>query len=128
MTTWAEVKTFVGKSFKYEEVNEHLLKFLFDTEGGRSQLIFIEHAFNDSADWIKFNSPIGKVENVNIATAARMLAGRIVGGITIEGDVVVVTNSMPLENLDANEIEEPLVRIALIADELESLLTGGDTW
>lgn len=51
----------------------------------------------------------------------------LVGGIMSDGEYVYVTNTMPLRNLDANEITEPLVRVTTIADSIEAELLGKDT-
>lgn len=128
MTTWVELKKYIHDNYKVEEVNEGFLKLLFDTESGRSQLVFIEHAFNDNADWVKVTSPFGKLEKIDLAAAARMLAERIVGGLIVVNELVVIANSLPLENLDANEINETMLRITFIADELEKLFVGKDDW
>lgn len=129
MTTWNEVKTYVHQNYKVEDVHEGLMKLLFEVSLGRSQLVFIEHAHNDSgADWIKVVSPIGKLDSVNVVEAAKYVAKTIVGGILVEGDLVCVTNAMPLQNLDANELDEPMRRVTMIADDIEKLLTGTDNW
>ena len=128
MTTWAEVKKYVHQKYKVEDVNDDLMKLLFETSAGRSQLVFIEHAYNDSAEWIKMNSPLGKLDEVNIATACRLISDKLMGGIVLHDDMVAVTNAMPIADLDANEIDEPMARLSMIADELERYLTGKDTW
>jgi hypothetical protein len=127
MTTWIDVKRFVHANYKAEELNDSLLKFLFDTGNLRSQIIFMEYAQNDfGGQWVKVNSPIGRVDEVDVVKAAEKIADMLVGGIIVSGDYVYVSNSMPLQNLDANEITEPLTRIVNIADALESELLGKD--
>lgn len=128
MTTWAEVKTYVHNKYKVEDVNDDLMRLIFNLDNGRTQLVYIEHAFNESAQWIKINSPIGKVSDLNVASAARIASEKIVGGIIIIGDFVYLTNAMPLENLDGNEVDEPLGRVMSIADEMERNLVGGDAF
>lgn len=126
MSTWADVKAHVHNTYKVEDVNDGLMKLVFSFDDGRSQLAFIEHSFNEAAEWIKVHSPIGPVDSVNLKSAAKIASDKIVGGIIILGDRVYLTNAMPLENLDTNELEEPLHRVVATADEMERNLVGGD--
>jgi hypothetical protein len=128
MSTWKDVQEYVHKTYKVEDVNEGLMKLTFNMGDGRSQVGFVEHAFNDKADWIKVHSPIGPVDTVNLKSAAKIASDKIVGGIIVMSDMVYLSNAMPLENLDTNELEEPLHRILSIADEMERNLVGGDDY
>ena len=128
MTTWAEVKTYVHNKYKVEDANEDLMRLLFSLDNGRSQLVYIKHVYNDSAEWIRIESPIGKAADMNIASAARIASEKIVGGIIIIGETVFLSNAMPLQNLDGNEVDEPLGRVMTIADEMERNLVGGDAY
>ncbi|HEY3547543.1 MAG TPA: hypothetical protein VGK17_15835 [Propionicimonas sp.] len=127
MTTWSDVTRFVHSHYKAENLNDGLMKLLFNTAGLRSQIVFIEHATNDAgAEWVKVNSPIGTSAEVDVRRAAAKVSTMLVGGLSVSGDYVYVTNAMPLENLDANEITEPLERVMSIADSLEAQLLGKD--
>ncbi|MCX6501580.1 MAG: hypothetical protein NT132_04090 [Microbacterium sp.] len=127
MATWADTKGFIAANYRYEEVNDTLLKLVFDTGGLRSQLVFVAWDKNsEGVEWIRVNSPIGPVGEVDIARAATRLGDMIVGGIVVIGDYAYVTNAVPLLNLDANELVEPMVRVLSIADQLEGELLGRD--
>ncbi|MGM7422939.1 hypothetical protein [Cellulosimicrobium sp. CpK407] len=76
---------------------------------------------------MKVNSPIGTIAEVDVGRAIEIVGGMLVGGIMSDGEYVYVTNTMPLRNLDANEITEPLVRVTTIADSIEAELLGKDT-
>ena len=58
--------------------------------------------------------------------AARRLEDMVVGGITINDNLVFVTTAMPLENIDASEITDSIERIVNIADRLEADILGTD--
>lgn len=108
-------------------INGSLIKLLFSTTNLRSQIVFLEHAVNDSgSEWLKVSSPVGTIAQVDVVRASTMVYGMLVGGIAVGGEFVYVTNSMPMANLDANEIIEPMERVLNIADHLESELVGGD--
>ncbi|OJV81534.1 MAG: hypothetical protein BGO37_06245 [Cellulomonas sp. 73-92] len=127
MADWSDVTRFVHSRYKAEDVSASLMKLLFNTAGLRSQIVFLEHATNDSgAQWVKVNSPIGTSAEVDVRRAAEIVADMLVGGIVVSGEYVYVTNAMPLQNLDANEIIEPLERVMSIADSIEAQLLGKD--
>ena len=49
-----------------------------------------------------------------------------VGGLALVGNLVSFRHSLPLENLNINELEAPLALVTTTADHLERALTGGD--
>ena len=72
------------------------------------------------------NSPIGKLTPQQVMYAARRLEDMVVGGITINDNLVFVTTAMPLDNIDASEITDSIERIVNIADRLEADILGTD--
>ena len=127
MTTWADTKRYLHANYLVDEVAPNVLKLLFTTANERSQIAFVAlETSNTGVDWVRVNSQIGLVGEVDLRLAAEALTARIVGGLVVYGDTVHVTNSVPLANLDANELVEPLERVVSIADELEAQLLGRD--
>lgn len=128
MTTWSDVNRFVHANYTAENINDSTIKLIFDTGNLRSQIVFVARSWNDTgAEWVKVNSPIGTIGEVDVRRAAEIVGGMLVGGIMSDGAYVYVTNAMPMQNLDANEITEPLVRVVTIADSIEAELLGTDT-
>lgn len=127
MATWRDLVNFIDRTYKYEILNDGLLKLVFNTSNLRSQLVFLEHATSGSgAEWFKVNSPIGKLTPQQVMYAARRLEDMIVGGIIINDNLVFVTTAMPLENIDASEITDSIERIVNIADRLGADILGTD--
>lgn len=126
MASWHDIQGFIRSTYKAEVIGDSALKLLFNTRGLRTQVVFVEHTFNDTSDWIKVSSPIGTADEVDLRTAASLLSRMVVGGIVIEEGYVYVVNAMPTQNIDANEITEPLERVMNIADSLEAQLLGKD--
>ena len=48
------------------------------------------------------------------------------GAHALVGNLVTFRHSLPLENLNINELESPLALVTTTADQLERTLTGGD--
>ena len=127
MATWRDFVGFIDRTYKYEILNDDLLKLVFNTSNLRTQLVFLEHAIcNSGAEWFKVNSPIGKLTPQQVMYAARRLEDMVVGGIIINDNMVFVTTAMPLENIDASEITDSIERVVNIADRLEADILGTD--
>lgn len=127
MTTWDGLKDFVNAQYQIEELSEHLLKVIFNTGNLRTQVAFIEFAGNETGvAWVKMTSPIGRVADIDLRVASEKLAEMIFGGLVVAREWVYVTNGMPLQDLDPNEVTETLGLLVGIADGLEKELLERD--
>ena len=127
MSICEAVKGLISMKFNVTEISDgDALKMLFDVGGGRSQLVFVEHAYNDQADYIQVLSPVGDIPQVNIVEVARDVGKKVLGGVVLVDDRVYLTHSAPLADIDENEILEPIHRICAMADELEQHYLGTD--
>jgi hypothetical protein len=128
MANWEQFHAFIKSNYIVQDDSGNVLTLVFEVNGGRSQIIVLERqSFKSSdSDWVTVSSPVGKVANINLTLALRKANGYVVGGLTIEDDFLLVRHSAPLANLDANEIVEPMLTLARVADQLEAGLVGGD--
>ena len=97
---------------------------------GRSQLLVLQRAalLNGAEDWAVLTSPVGPAAKVDLAVALSKVGNMVVGGLAIEGDILVLKHTIPLANLDTNEFERPLRLLLSSADDLEEELVGGDQY
>ncbi|NHB85402.1 hypothetical protein G7085_14375 [Tessaracoccus sp. HDW20] len=124
MANWDELKDFVHRNWNATDLDERHIQLVFELPNHRSQTVLIEHASNEEADWVKFNSPIGELTEIDLWTAAESLSQKVVGGLMVEQGYVVVTNALPIANLTGDELVETMMRITSIADDLESQFLG----
>ena len=127
MATWQEVSTVLtsGIAFKGEMVNDSLVKTLLEMKDGRSQLVWVEHIGGN----VVLSSVVCKIDEVNLtALFTGDILNNIVYGLSSIGEHLVVRDVAPLENLDANELAQPLVALAVFGDILEAAITGKDTY
>lgn len=127
MATWQEVSTVLtsGIAFKGEMVNDSLVKTLLEIEGGRSQLVFVGHIGEN----VVMSSVVCEIKEVNLAALfTGDILNKVVYGLSSIGEHLVVRHVTPLENLNANELAQPLVALALFGDILESAITGKDKY
>lgn len=130
MATWNDVVRYVKQRYAIDDERDGALQLIFDLGGGRSQIVTVELAvLRDGAEeWIQISSPIAAVGDVDVDAALRRAGEMVCGGIAIVGDLVVLRHSAPIEHLDVNEFERPLLLVLHSADRLESELVGGDRY
>jgi len=97
---------------------------------GRTQVIILAREVLDKKeDWVQLATPFARVADVDVVeTLTEMGLTTVVGGAVIMGEWLVLRHSLPLRNLDYNELDDPLHLVADAADTLEQLYTGGDNF
>jgi hypothetical protein len=130
MATWEEVRGFINGKYKVNEDIGRGLALRFELNGGRSQMVLITcyDMFDGREEWILIESPFGALGEVDLARAVQLVGDKVVGGLAVTTDLgepqVTVRHAVPLMNLDANELEAPLMLVTVTADELEHALSG----
>lgn len=121
MATQQEVRNFIKSKYRCEEINGGTLKFIFDLDAGRSQLVFAD--INDSN--IQYLSPFATVNDVTAKQALEANSNYSVG-MQLVGEQYMIKHLAFLADLDESEIENAFGVVANVADELEQKLVGGD--
>jgi hypothetical protein len=127
MATWQEVSAVLtsGIAFKGEMVNDSLVKTLLQMEDGRSQLVWVGHIGEN----VVMSSVVCEIKEVNLnALFTGDILNKIMYGLSSIGEHMVVRHVTPLENLNANELAQPLVALAIFGDVLEAAITGKDAY
>ena len=127
MATWNDLEKYITSNFHVTpNAPAGMIGILFPV-GDRKQQVFIRRKGNDKiGEWAIVTSPIGKVSAAKLKEITQEAFGLVCGGIVMFEDVVMISHSVPLENLDINEISVPLIAITLAADVLEEKYTGKD--
>jgi hypothetical protein len=121
MASKQEAINFIKSTYRCEEISGGTLKFVFELDGGRSQLVFAD--VNDSN--IQYLSPFATVNDVTAKQALEANADYSVG-MQIVGDQYMIKHLAFLADLDESEIDGGFRVVANVADELEQKLIGGD--
>ena len=127
MATWQDVTTVLtnAKTHKAEMVNDSLLKTLIPTSDGRTQLVWVEHVNGDAV----FSSVVCKIDDVNLVALFKSdVLKSISYGLSSIGEHLVMRHAAPLENMDVNELAQPIVQLAIFGDILEAAITGQDAY
>lgn len=129
VANWPTINQYLTSNYKTSAYGDGP-KLFFDLGDGRSLMILGQWAGQsaETAKWGDFQSPIGRIAEIDMARAIRMTEQYVLGGISIQGELATLRTSVPLENLDQNESEEPLDLLLSVADQLESELTGADVF
>lgn len=130
MATWETVKSYLASKYQVQLLDGDKLKLVFNLDQGRSQVVIVTWAGRTAslASWVDFHSPLGDLSDVDLAAAVTATEGYVGGGISTMAGLATLRVSVPLENLDRNEIEDPLELVCLAGDALEQKLTGQDTY
>ena len=130
MATFESVRNYLQNNYRTEDLQSGALKLIFDLDEGRSQVVIVGWGGEspEDATWCDFHSPIGDFADVNLRAAVEATPRWVAGGISSWGGVATLRVSVPLENLDRNEIEDPLRVVCLAGDQMERQLTGKDTF
>jgi hypothetical protein len=121
MASKHEATNFIKSTYRCEEISGGTLKFVFELDGGRSQLVFAD--VNDSN--IQYLSPFASVNDVTAKQALEANADYSVG-MQIVGDQYMIKHLAFLADLDESEIDGGFRLVANVADKLEQKLVGSD--
>lgn len=118
MATRAEVIQHIREYSDVEEIDNGFFKVVFDLEGGRSQVLFME--ITDHL--LIMMSPFATTDEITASTAFSFAT---VFGIALVSDMYAIRNVSLLADLDESEITDMAALIATRADEFEERI-GGD--
>jgi len=121
MATQIEVIYYIKANYRCEELAAGSLKFIFELDGGRSQLVFADV----TETVIQYSSPFASINEVTAKQALDANSDYSLG-MQIIGDLFVIKHVAFLADLDESEIRGGFQLVANIADALENKLVGGD--
>ncbi|WP_158884534.1 hypothetical protein [Amycolatopsis anabasis] len=134
MASWHDLVQYVKSTYRVlrEEPDELRIEYSFRQYGDddRTQVIVLAHEVLDKKhDWVQIASPCGLASQINLRSFLEEIGHTtIAGGAAIMGEHVVIRHSLPLENVDFNEFNDPLDLVACTADQLEEQFVGGDDY
>lgn len=131
MATWDQLKEYIHTNYKANEISPRALELLFSTTETRSQTVYVTSLEGPQGEhWASIDSAIGREDAIDIARALRMVGDIVCGGLAhlfVQGeDLISIRHVVPLEALDADEFDRPLLMVTAAADEFERQLTGDD--
>ncbi|MDR1805365.1 MAG: hypothetical protein LBQ80_01135 [Clostridium sp.] len=132
--TWQDVYSHIARNYKFEDLSENkngtMLKMVWNLDGGRSQVVFINRDVSQSdVEWVSFYSPVGQIPPVLLPKALFIAGdGNLSGGlVTLTlNDCVFVKNAFPLE-IATTEVVDSFFRFTMnLADRIENEVLGQD--
>jgi hypothetical protein len=122
MATKIEVMNFLNQKYDFDHVSDNMVKFVFNVDGGRTQLVFAW--VND--DFMVISSPFASEDAITPNLAFKLAEDSLFGIKKIAG-MYQVTHVVPMGDVDESEIAIGLALVANAADGLESSV-GGDSF
>ncbi|WP_345632565.1 hypothetical protein [Rugosimonospora acidiphila] len=128
MTTWTSLVEYVRSNYKISDEKDDRVKLIFEVGDMRTQVVFLWRQVlgEGTEEWLQIESPVGKVDSLNLRAVLEEVGGKVCGGGAIIDGHLFIRQSMPLADLDINEFERPLSLITSTADRLERQFVGGD--
>jgi hypothetical protein len=130
MTTWNSVVEYVRSNYKISDEGPDKIKMVFEVGDLRTQVVFLwRQALRDGTEeWLQIESPVGPADGIDLRAVLEDVGSAVCGGLALMEGHLFVRSAMPLENLDINELERPLVLVTTTADRLEHKFVGGDAF
>ena len=130
MTSWNDLVQYIRNNYPIADETHNMIKLIFETGGMRSQVVLIWHLTvgRGAEEWIQIESPFGEIGQVDLAAALEMVRNTVCGGLSVVGNLVTFRHSIPLLNININEVEWPLGMVTNTADQFERALVGGDRY
>lgn len=138
MATWNDLVRYVRLRYEVMRGDENEIRILYRLgdqdedsiiEGRTQVMILAREELDKEEDWVQVATPFARVADVDLnAVLEEMGLTTVVGGAVIMGDWLVLRHSLPLRNLQYNELDDPLHLVASAADTLEHRFVGGDNF
>ena len=125
MPTWPEVQQYARNKYRLAKDEEDRFAIIFGMENGRTQQIWVRtfNAYNQP--FLEYRSYFAKEGEVQPIVALRKNAEMATGFIALLGDHYAVMWNVPMNNMVAEEFDQPLQAIAWQAEQLEKMYSSG---
>ncbi|MDN5858779.1 MAG: hypothetical protein L0H84_09165 [Pseudonocardia sp.] len=128
MAGWDDLVRFVRVRYEIMRQRDGELWFNLPTTEDRTQIVkVLAVTGEDDQPWAQITSPIGYLNELDLAVLLRRAGESVVGGAVAEGDLVLFRHSIPLDDTALDGFEKPFRLVVEFADRLELELTGKDT-
>jgi len=126
MATWPEVKDFIRSNYVVASEDGNLMRLEFNAGNGRTQLIFVMGVdTGDEFASVRFFSPFAQEGDISPSQFLELARNTTFGLAETAGLLGYVHNAF-LADLDASEINVPMVAVTGFADQTERRLGLGD--
>jgi hypothetical protein len=137
LATWEEVRQLLFRTRTIKHDVGRAVVFTVNGPEGRSQDLWVMQRrttmeLDDgpyTEEWAVIESPVGRVGELPLELLMRSVdeMDLVCGGIGVAEGHYTLRHAVPLSNLDANEIQVPILVVAGEADRIEaSVMPGAD--
>ncbi|MGN6425492.1 MAG: hypothetical protein ACTHMF_01650 [Leifsonia sp.] len=127
MASWDQLKQYIASGYTITSDDGTLIKLLFDTGNGRSQIVLVEKSVTGSGvEFATIASPVATLGTVDLNALLREASEYVVGGLVAYSDTLTLRHSVPLADLDAGDFDAPLHFVIGAADSIEAKFVGTD--
>lgn len=123
MASNSETINFIKENYQVEQNGDSLILENFQTEGGRTQTIYV-HMYDGL---MTVSSPFAKTDAITAEQAISAAEPELLG-ITRVGTFYAVIHAVPLADLDPSEVNIAFALVTNVSDGLEKGLGLGDNF
>ncbi|MFJ9855591.1 hypothetical protein [Streptomyces sp. NPDC101150] len=125
MAAWEDVVAYIKQTYRTISEGVDEIQIDVDVKDGETQIVIVTREVVGEEEWASAKAPCFLAKGVDLAQVLKQLEETTaVGGAVIASDYVTLRHTLPLRNLDVNELGEPLELVASAAIELVQQLTG----
>lgn len=130
MADWNALHNYITNNFKVTEDDFKSVKLIFNLDGGRSQLVFVNYGGElEGSEWAVISTAVCEESDISHREALVRNSQMLMGGLAlIDGGPVIFRYAIRLADLDPAEFETPLKVTVLFGDELERELSSLDRY
>lgn len=127
MASWDDLMSFVRVRYEIMRQVEGELWFNLPTPGDRTQIVLVKRVTGeDNHPWAQITSPIGRVDQIDLAKMLERAGESIAGGAIADDGLVLFRHSIPLGDTELDGFDRSFRLVVDVADQLELELTGKD--
>lgn len=127
MATWDELRAALGRAYEVTDLGVHALGLTFAVDDVRARSVLVSYAEDsDRLAWAHLDAPVGPLDSIELASALDVIDRAICGGLSRirlgSADYLTVRHSVPLANLDWDDLDRPLRLMVLTAEAVAERL------
>ena len=131
MASASQFLAFVRSSYPIIKEENGSIYFNYNLPNGRAQLVGGSGICdkNRVGEWASIESPIGSSHQIDLLDLLQVTrAISFCGGIVALGNLLMLRDTFPIAELQADEFNKPFVAISFFADVLESRYSRKDNF
>lgn len=128
MTTWPQLQHHMRSTYRLQDDQPDMMSMVWAYDDGRMQKIIVRRYQAGDREMIEFKSPFARLGQVDPEVLLRDNAKLPLATVALSGNVYLIVYNLLLKNLNLEDFDFVLARVAAVADTLEEKYVREDTF